>query len=389
MEGESCIAEAMSNRCHAATPRHILILNWRDIMHPGAGGAEKVTHEIARRWVAWGHRVTLFCASFQGAPPEDVIDGVDIVRRGRQTTVHWEAYRHYRRYLQGKCDIVIDEVNTIPFFAPLYAQEPVIMYSNQLAREVWRYEAPFPLNTLGYLAEPLYMQTYRRTPIITISRSTEQDLRQLGLKGPYYVIPMSIDRKTPTELPPLGSKEAELTLVFVGRVVPSKRVDHIIRALGIMHASGLKQTRLWIIGSWDNQYRKELDELIIELRVGDSITFTGRVDSATRDNLLSRAHLFVMTSVREGWGLVVTEANALGTPAIVYDVPGLRDSTLDGETGVVCKPTTPAAFAQAVVTLHAKPDLYARMRERAWATASALSWDLTACSAWRAVEAHL
>jgi hypothetical protein len=54
-------------------------------------------------------------------------------------------------------------------FAPLYAREPVIMYSNQLAREVWRYEAPFPLSAVGYAAEPLSLQAYRRTPLMTIS----------------------------------------------------------------------------------------------------------------------------------------------------------------------------------------------------------------------------
>src|SRR5438105_333223 len=125
--------------------RRILILNWRDISHPRAGGAEKVTHEIARRWVAWGHHVTLFCAAYTGGAPQESIDGVQVVRRGCQHTVHWHGYRRYAAHVRGRYDLIVDEVNTIPFFAPLYAREPVIMYSNQLAREVWRYEAPFPL----------------------------------------------------------------------------------------------------------------------------------------------------------------------------------------------------------------------------------------------------
>src|SRR5205085_1272425 len=133
-----------------------VILNWRDILHPRAGGAEKVTHEIARHWVQWGHRVTLFCAAFPGAAYQETVDGVCVVRRGRQQTVHWDAYWHYRAGFQGRCDVIVDEVNTVPFFAPLYAREPVIMYCNQLAREVWRYEAPFPLSVVGYGAEPLY-----------------------------------------------------------------------------------------------------------------------------------------------------------------------------------------------------------------------------------------
>src|SRR5437764_5307926 len=93
----------------APKQRCILILNWRDITHPRAGGAERVTHEIARRWVAWGHQVTLFCAAYHGGSPHEVLDGVRVVRRGRHPTVHWEAYQHYRTHFQGRCDIIIDE----------------------------------------------------------------------------------------------------------------------------------------------------------------------------------------------------------------------------------------------------------------------------------------
>jgi glycosyltransferase involved in cell wall biosynthesis len=364
-------------------------LNWRDITHPRAGGAEKVTHEIARRWIAWGHKVTLFCASYAGAQSEDTIDGVSVIRRGRQQTVHWEAYRHYRCLFRGRCDVIIDEVNTIPFFTPLYVSEPVIMYSNQLAREVWRYEAPFPLSTLGYMAESLYLRAYCRTPIMTISRSTENDLRALGLPGPYHIIPMSINTKAPMVLPPLETKETHLTLVFVGRVVPSKRVDHMVQALALIHQAGLRQAHLWIIGAWNDEYRCKLNNQIVNLGLGGHVTFWGRVDDVTKERLLGAAHIFVMTSVREGWGLVVTEANALGTPAIVYNVPGLRDSTRHGETGLVCRSNNPLALAHTIMSLRQDSELYMRLRHCAWATAKRLSWDQTARAAWDVVEACL
>lgn len=369
--------------------RRILILNWRDIAHPRAGGAEKVTHEIARRWVAWGHHVTLFCASFPGAADEESIDGVHIVRRGRQQTVHWAAYQYYRGRARGRYDIVIDEVNTIPFFAPLYAREPVILYSNQLAREVWRYEAPFPVNALGYIAEPMYMQAYRHTPIMTISCSTERDLRGLGLKGPCHIIPMAVDMPVSERLPAIEIKEPALTLAFVGRVVPSKRVDHTIEALSLIHQSHDANAHLWIIGSWDERHKLALDRRITSLGLGSYVTFWGPVEAATKERLLARAHALVMTSVREGWGLVVTEANALGTPAVVYNVPGLRDSTRDGETGLVCAENTPASLAQAIMTLYGQRTLYNRLRNEAWASAKTLNWDRSARAAWDAVEAYL
>ena len=372
----------------AAARRHVVILNWRDIKNPRGGGAEKVTHEMACRWVAWGHRVTLFCALYPGAPSQETIDGVRVIRRGRQHTVHWEAYRYYQKHLRGRCDVIIDEVNTIPFFAPLYAREPVIMYVNQLAREVWRYEAPFPLSALGYVAEPLYLQAYRRTPIVTISRSTAGDLRRLGLAGPYTVIPMSIDTSMTATLPSGEEKERNLTLLYVGRVVPSKRVDHAIRALELIHRAGNKGAHLWVIGSWDDTYRRQLDRQVADSDLASHVTFFGRVDRAKKERLMARAHVFVMTSVREGWGLVVTEANALGTPAIVYNVPGLRDSTRDGETGLVCRENSPSALANAILKLYGDSDLYTRLRRNAWAAAKRLSWDETARIAWDAIKLY-
>jgi glycosyltransferase involved in cell wall biosynthesis len=174
----------------------------------------------------------------------------------------------------------------------------------------------------------------------------------------------------PASLPALDTKESRLTLVFVGRVVPSKRVYHAIWALDLVRRAGWDQASLWIIGSRDGN-------------------FFGRVDDAAKARLLARAHALVMTSVREGWGLVVTEANALGTPAVVYNVPGLRDSTRDGETGLICEPNIPAALAHAIASLRADPALYARLRNNAWASAQELSWDRTAHAEWQVVEDSL
>jgi len=369
--------------------RRILILNWRDMRHPRAGGAENMTHKMARQWVSWGHRVTQFCAAFPGGAAQETIDGVDIVRRGNQFTVHWEAYRHYARLFRGRYDLIIDEVNTIPFWAPLYAREPVLMYVHQLARNVWRYEAPFPVSIAGYLSEPLYLQPYRHTPIMTISQSTKDDLRRFGLRGPYHFVPQAVDRKAFTLLPVVESKEPELTLLYVGRIVPSKRVHHIVEALGHIHRSGLATARLWLVGWWDERYHHDIDHRIAALGLKDYVTFFGHLDPTVKEDLIARAHVLVMTSIREGWGVVVTEANALGTPAVVYNVPGLRDSTRDGETGVICKRNTPRSLAQAITQLYVSPAVYARIRARAWDIALEASWDRTARTAWSIIEACL
>jgi glycosyltransferase involved in cell wall biosynthesis len=70
-----------------------------------------------------------------------------------------------------------------------------------------------------------------------------------------------------------------------------------------------------------------------KLGLHESVKFLGRLPAADKHRYMAAVHALLMASVREGWGLVVTEANRCGTPAIVYDVPGLRDSVRDGKTG--------------------------------------------------------
>lgn len=302
-----------------------------------------------------GNSVEWFSASYPGARAEETVDGVRLVRRGRQWTVHWAAYRRYHRNLARQFDVVIDEVNTIPFFTPLWADVPIVMLIHQLAREVWWYEAPFPLNAIGYLTEPLYLRPYRNIPALTVSASTRDDLKRLGFRNSVTVVPEGLE-----PIAELGTaKTIEPSFLYVGRLAPSKRVEHILRAFErFRHVTGRGTLRL--VGSGSERYRESLAKLAVGLDIAGSVQFCGRVSPAEKHRLMAEAHVLVMTSVREGWGLVVTEANACGTPAIVYDVPGLRDSVRNELTGLVVQPT-PARLADAMLRLTGDPDLYSRM----------------------------
>src|SRR5437773_218100 len=171
-----------------------------------------MTFELARRLVAAGHSVEWFSSTYPGAARDEYLDGIHVVRAGKQWSVHWMAFRRYHRTAPKLFDIVIDEVNTMPFFTPLWAGIPTFMLMFQLAREVWWYESPFPLSALGYLAEPWYLSRYRRVPVFTISASTESDLRQLGFKGQIFVIPIGIEAVPTLE----GEKANTLTSAYVG-----------------------------------------------------------------------------------------------------------------------------------------------------------------------------
>jgi glycosyltransferase involved in cell wall biosynthesis len=312
--------------------------------------------------VGTGHKVEWFSASFPGAAPEEEMDGIRIVRAGRQWTVHWRAFKHYRGHLRGHFDVVIDEVNTMPFFTPIWAGVPTLMLIFQLAREVWWYESPLPIGAIGYAIEPVYLRGYRRTPVITISKSTEQDLRRLGFVGPITIIPIGIEHIPFAQL----SKATTQTFLYVGRLAPSKRIGDMVQALS-QFRTATGTGRLLLAGSGSDRYRRWLSDYAKRLHIQDNVVFLGRVSEDEKHRLMAEAHVLLMTSVREGWGLVVTEANACGTPAIVYDVPGLRDSVRNDLTGLVV-PSSPTDLARAMVRITADPILYSRLADcgRAW-----------------------
>lgn len=307
-----------------------------------------------------GHEVEWFSASFPGAAAEENMDGIRIVRAGQQWTVHWHAFKRYRRSIRGRFDAVIDEVNTMPFFTPFWAGIPVFMLIFQLAREVWWYESPFPISAIGYAIEPLYLRAYIKTPALTISKSTEEDLRRLGFEGPITIVPIGIEEVVGDSAP---SKAETPTFLYVGRLAPSKRIGDMLEALA-QFRQAIGTGTLWLVGGGSRPYQKSLIRLAKRLNIESSVIFWGRLPPSEKHRLMAEAHSLLMTSVREGWGLVVTEANACGTPAIVYDVQGLRDSVRHLQTGLVVRPS-PAALANGMRDLIGDKDLYRQLRAEA------------------------
>src|SRR5665213_451074 len=210
----------------------ILILNWRDITHPQAGGAEVYTHNIANEWVAEGHSVTLFCAAVDGGPATEDFDGLHIIRRGTRHGVYREAKRFYRREGRGNFDLVVDEVNTRPFGAPKWVDDvPVIALIHQVCREIWYYQIPFPMDFIGrYLLEPLWLRGYRDVLTVTLSESSKDSLENYGLTR---VVVVPVGFRSLGERPNVP-REPRPTVVFVGRLSANKRPEDAIRAFELL-----------------------------------------------------------------------------------------------------------------------------------------------------------
>ena len=318
----------------------ILILSWRDIKNPSSGGAEILTHELAKFLVKKKNKVTVFTSKFEGASHTEEVDGVTIIREGESfaryffNSVHFLAYKRYKKYFEGKVDLVIDEVHGLPFFTPWYIKEKKIALVCEVAGPLWVKMFGVFLGTIGRFIEIIYLRfIYKSVPFIAISPSTQQDLVKNGVnRKSIIVIPVGVN--IPLFVPKIN-REKTPTIMFLGRVSKSKGVED---AILVLKKLSLKRTiKLWICGRIDPAYKKELLELVHKNGLDSNVIFYDYVSEKEKFNLLSRAWILIHPSKTEGWGINVIEANLMGVPAVGYNVSGLQDSIRNGKTGLLTK----------------------------------------------------
>ncbi len=340
-------------------------MTWKDRRHPAAGGAEVVNEELAKRLVRDGHQVTFLVGGFAGGEREEMRDGFRIVRLGSRFSVYWHVFRYYRKHLMGLADLVIDEVNTIPFFAAWYTRVRTVLFVHQLAREIWFYEMGFPFSLIGYLAEAVYLRCLSGSPVVTVSESTKRDLMRFGFKPDRIQIISEGIEMEPVATLAEAPKAPEPTMLAFGTIRSMKRTGHIVRAFELAKAR-IPNLKLIVAGKPEGTYGEKVLAQIKASPFASDITYIGKTTQEQKKELMRTTHVMCMASVKEGWGLVVTEANSQGTPAIVYNVDGLRDSVRDGETGVVCKENNPQGMADGVVDGLADQGKYDTLRQNAW-----------------------
>lgn len=333
-----------------------------------------VNEELAKRLVAAGHEIHFVVGGFAGGSTEEVRDGFRITRLGNRFTLYWRAYRFYSKNLTQWPDLVIDEMNTIPFFAKYYTKQRNVMLVHQLAREIWMYQMPAPLSWVGYALEPLYLFLLRDREVITVSQSTKNDLVRYGFSAEkIHIISEGI------ECAPLESLEGITkydvpTVLSLGAVRPMKRTLDIVRAFECLKKS-VPAARLIIAGDMSGAYAESVRKAVEGSSHKADIELLGRVTPEKKFELMRQSHALAVTSVKEGWGLVVTEANSQGTPAAVYDVDGLRDSVRNKETGIVALRNTPAGLAGAIVDLLQDKEAYEHMRVAGWQWSKGITFD--------------
>ena len=316
----------------------ILIFNWRDTKHVWSGGAEVYIHEIAKRWVEEGHLVTLFCGNDGKNPRNEVVDGVQMVRRGGFYTVYIWAFLYYILKFRKKYDIIIDNENGIPFFTPIYSREPVIGLIHHVHQEVILRELKLPKHLLPVALLTKFVERfvmpliYRNVQMVTVSESSKSDMQKIGLgkKYPIQIVNPGVDLSKCKTM----NKYKNPTLLYVGRLKAYKSIDTVIKSVHQL-VPLIPNIKFYIAGSGDEKDKLEL--LVDKLKLNNNVKFLGKVSDKKRNELMAKSWVFVYPSTFEGWGISAIEASACGTPVIASDVAGLRDSVKNNYSGYLTK----------------------------------------------------
>ena len=350
----------------------LLFFNWRDITSPLAGGAEVYLHEIAKR-LNNNHEVVLFCGRYKGCRREDRIDGIRIVRRGGNFSVYLHAVFEYLfRLRKENYDVVIDSINGVPFFTVLFVRKPKIAIIHHLVKkDIFHKELSFPLAIVASIAERMIPLLYRNIAMVTVSPSSMQELIDSGIpKGKIHIVYNAIGDSV---LGP-GVKSEKPLVVYVGRVKSYKQLEHLLTAFQVVRRE-ISEAKLIIAGR--GNYNK-LRRVVAGSECEHCVALAGEVSQEKKAEILKQAWVFVTPSMKEGWGISVIEANACGTPAIAYDVPGLRDSIKEGNTGLLVPYGNIEQLGKTMVQLLKDSKLRARLSQNALKWASGFSWDKSA-----------
>lgn len=300
-------------------------------------------------------------------------------------TVYLYARKIYQR-LRGsgwRPDVVIDEVNTVPFFTPKYVKEPVAMLIHQLCKDCWKYAVNPLAQPLGWRLEKAFHNIYTKAAregklgaVITVSQSTKQDLIELGYPEELiHIVHNGLDWDFYSDCTELADGKDEL-VAYVGRITPYKRLEDLLKAWKVVE-QGTRDAALVIAGRPEPRYLERLARLAKKLNLRRA-EFRANIPQQEKKKWLARAKILVYPSTREGWGQPVLEAAVCGTPAVAYDVSGLRYAVRHMETGILVKPGDISQLAEAIGMMLRDSGLRNKLSENAYIYAQSFSWDSTA-----------
>ena len=310
---------------------NVLILNWRDPKNPLAGGAEKLNLEILKPLIERGDNVTWYAKSVRGLPNTEIYQGIKIIRFGGLVThfIFWPFFILMGKF--GKVDFIIDSIHGIGYFSNILAPKTKkVILICEVALNLWDETFPLPISTIGRILEKLMFISYSKNRFWTISQSTLEDLTTMRIqKHNIKILPMGFNA------PPDLNKQKKYstpTALFVGRLAEMKGVKDAIESIALLNFNPGKKWSLRIIGRGSEEFERKLREKVSALGIKKYVDFLGFASENEKFYEMSRTWVLLVPSSREGWGMIVTEANYAGTQVVAYDSAGLRDSVKKSST---------------------------------------------------------
>jgi glycosyltransferase involved in cell wall biosynthesis len=354
--------------------RRVQVLAWRDFEDPEAGGSELHAHRMASAWARAGLDISMRTSAAPGQKAITTRDGYQVIRKSGRHTVFPRTALSGLVGRRGRPDGLIEIWNGMPFFTPLWARCPRVVFLHHVHAAMWRMVMTPRLARVGEtielrLAPPLY----RHSRVLTPSNSSRDEiLSMMGLDASRVsVVPPGVDAR----FVPGGGKSPVPLVLAVGRLVPVKRLELLIDAVARARkvVPGL---RVLVVG--EGYERPRLEAKIKAVGGTSWIDLVGHVSDDDLADAYRRAWVLASTSLREGWNMTITEAGACGTPAVVSDIAGHRDALAHGVSGLLVDPGDD--FVDALVRVLSDTALRDSLARGAVARARNLTWDATAAT---------
>jgi glycosyltransferase involved in cell wall biosynthesis len=351
----------------------ILIINWQDWTNPLSGGAEVHLREIFRRLTS-DFKISLLCTHFKKARETEEIDGIKIYRVGSRNFFNFYVPKTYKKLSkEEKFDLVIEDLNKVPFFGGRFIREKRIALIHHLFGKTIFTETNPVSASYVYFSEKLIPKHYKKIPIIAVSKSSKNELIETGIpKDNVKIVYNGVDIESYHSS---GKITKNPTIICLARMKKYKRIDILLDSIPKV-LKKIPDLKVILVGDGDDLPR--LKEIVRKKKVEKTVKFTSFVPSAKKIEMLSSSWIAVNTSPKEGWGLTSIEAQACGTPSIVPDSPGLIETVKDGVSGYIYPFGNIEKLSEILIKVLKDKKSVEKMGEQARKWAKKFSWDQSA-----------